>query len=338
MKNPNGYGTVAKLSGNRRKPFVVRKTDGWDDRGFPIYITIGYYTTREEGLIALAEFNRNPYDIDKRNMTLKELYEKWLKTICPKLGDALQKSLRSAYKHIKKLDDLKYQDIRSFQMQETIDNCGRKSSTQASIKNLWGHLDQFAMELDVINKMYSQLTDSAPAEDSHKEPFTEDEVSVLWDHVGDPWVDCILIMLYSGWRITEFLTLETANIDFTEQTMKGGIKTKNGKNRVVPIHSRILPLVKARFNAEAEYLITDQDGNPMTDQVYRKIYTATLEKYGMKHIPHETRHTFRTRLDLAGANKKCIDLMMGHKSLDVGERVYTHKTLDELRTAIELLK
>ena len=36
----------------------------------------------------------------------------------------------------------------------------------------------------------------------------------------------------------------------------------------------------------------------------------------------------------AGANKKCIDLMMGHKSKDVGERVYTHKTIDELRDAI----
>ena len=25
MKNPNGYGTVAKLSGNRRRPFIVKK-------------------------------------------------------------------------------------------------------------------------------------------------------------------------------------------------------------------------------------------------------------------------------------------------------------------------
>lgn len=57
----------------------------------------------------------------------------------------------------------------------------------------------------------------------------------------------------------------------------------------------------------------------------------------MNHTPHETRHTFRTSLDSAGANKKCIDLMMGHKSKDVGERVYTHKTLDELKEAIELI-
>ena len=36
--------------------------------------------------------------------------------------------------------------------------------------------------------------------------------------------------------------------------------------------------------------------------------------------------------------EKCMDLLMGHKSKDVGERIYTHKTLDELRETIKLLK
>ena len=30
--------------------------------------------------------------------------------------------------------------------------------------------------------------------------------------------------------------------------------------------------------------------------------------------------------------------MMGHKSKDVGERTYTHKTFEELKEAIELIK
>lgn len=338
MKNPNGYGSVVKLSGNRRRPFTARKTAGWKDNGQPIYLVIGYYATREEGLIALAEYNKNPYDIDKRNITLNELYQKWSETVLPKLGKSLQGSLKSAYKHMNKLNELKYREIRSFQMQDTIDNCGCGYSTQAAIKNLWGYLDRFAMEMDVIQKMYSVLTTSAPVEDTHKEPFTEDEIKVLWDHAVEPWVDTILIMLYSGWRILEFCTLETANVDMDNQTMKGGVKTRNGKDRVVPIHPAILKFIEVRFNPDSKYLITDQDGNPLPENQYRRIFTTTLEKYGIKHNPHETRHTFRTRLDSAGANKKCIDLMMGHKSKDVGERVYTHKTLEELRTAIELLK
>ena len=43
-------------------------------------------------------------------------------------------------------------------------------------------------------------------------------------------------------------------------------------------------------------------------------------------------------LDNAGGNRKCIDLIMGHKSRDVGNRVYNHKTLDQLRETICLMK
>ena len=58
----------------------------------------------------------------------------------------------------------------------------------------------------------------------------------------------------------------------------------------------------------------------------------------MEHVPHECRHTFETMLDNAGANRKCIDMMMGHVSHDIGNRVYNHKTLDQLKENIELLK
>ena len=57
----------------------------------------------------------------------------------------------------------------------------------------------------------------------------------------------------------------------------------------------------------------------------------------MNHTPHECRHTFETKLDSAGANRKCIDLLMGHVSKDTGNRVYNHKTLDELKVTVELI-
>jgi integrase len=71
---------------------------------------------------------------------------------------------------------------------------------------------------------------------------------------------------------------------------------------------------------------------------YRAQWYDTLKELGFgEHRPHDTRHTFRSRLDSAGGNKVAIDLLMGHASKSVGERVYTHKTLDELRQTISLL-
>lgn len=62
-----------------------------------------------------------------------------------------------------------------------------------------------------------------------------------------------------------------------------------------------------------------------------------MNKLNFHHTLHECRHTFSSRLDSHGANKVCIDLLMGHKSKDTGERVYTHKTIEELKGAICLL-
>ena len=212
MRNPNGYGSVVKLSGNRRNPFCVRKTKGWNEKGHPIYDVIGYFPTREAGMIALAEYNRN-----------------------------------------------------------------------------------------------------------------------------QAWVDTVLILLYSGWRITELLTLKTENVDLKAGTMKGGIKTRNGKDRIVPIHPKIEQFIQEWANRGNEYLITDEHGHRLSDGQYRPHFKAIMEQLGFNHCPHECRHTLRSRLDSAGANKKCIDLILGHKSKDVGERVYTHKTIDELKHALELV-
>ena len=57
MRNPNGYGSVFKLSGNRRKPFAVRITKEWTDEGKRIYKYLSYHITRKEAMQALASYN-----------------------------------------------------------------------------------------------------------------------------------------------------------------------------------------------------------------------------------------------------------------------------------------
>lgn len=97
MKNPNGYGTVVKLSGNRRNPYAVRKTVGFNEKGYPIYKCIGYVSTKAEGLMLLAEYNRNPYDIDLHKITVEEVYDKWSKRDFPEFDTCKrQKQLKNS--------------------------------------------------------------------------------------------------------------------------------------------------------------------------------------------------------------------------------------------------
>ena len=332
MRNPNGFGTVTKLSGSRRKPWVVK--EGKSGRQKPI----GYTATREEGLILLAQYNTNPWDIEADKITLGELYALWLEKRAGKLGLSNQRSLKSAYnQHCSKLENMRYKQIKAYQMQDTIDSSGCGYSTQGTIKNLWGHLDRFAIELDIISKRCSDLLTSAPIPESSKTVFTDEEVSRLWENQHLPWADSILFFLYTGFRISEMIHLQIPNVDLQSQTMIGGIKTEAGKNRLIPIHSKIFNLVQSRAEQSKNGYLFEYEGKKISLTKYREIWAGLMHTLQMHHTPHECRHTFRSWLDTAGANKVCIDRLMGHKSKGTGERVYTHKNIEELRLNIELI-
>ena len=349
MRNPNGYGSVVKLSGKRRRPYWVRKTVGWNDKGYPIYETIGYTETRQEGNILLAEFNKSPWNTGKTGITLEELYNEWKETGFRRLGKSNRSNLKSAYAHISHLSKMRYRDIRSFHMQETIDKCGRGYATQAAIKNLWRHLDIFATELDVTDRRCSELLISDPIPPTSRNRFTDDEIRRIWAYYNDKvldnnhrsvpfrYLDTILILLYTGLRITELLTLKMSDIDLSEKIITGGIKTRAGKNRVIPIHIDIFPLVLNRYEENSIYFINEK-GLPVSGSTYRRHWHRLMDHLQISKTPHECRHTFESVLDSNGANRKCIDLMMGHVSRDVGNRIYNHKTIDELRDAISLFK
>ena len=335
-RNPNGYGCITKLSGNRSRPWVIKVTV-YDEYGGSKQACVGYAETKEKAMILLAKYNNNPWDIDRESVTLAVLYQRWSEVKMPKLQKSTQGSLKSAFKHCSKYYGSKYRSIRSYQMQDTIDNCGCGYSTQGAIKALWGHLDRFAFECDIIEKMYSQLTSAAPIPETKRTPFSQQQIDALWDHADEPWVDTVLIFLYTGFRLNELLTMKAEQVNMKEKTFTGGIKTRNGKDRIVPMHKRIQPLVKHWMDQGNEYLFTYQ-GKKISQSKYYEFWSEVMGKIDADKTPHEARHTVETMLDNAGGNRKCIDMIMGHKSKDVGNRVYNHKTLEQLKETIALLK
>lgn len=96
-------------------------------------------------------------------------------------------------------------------------------------------------------------------------PFTDEEVMQLWNNKDTiPFTDMILMGIYSGWRPQELSILQITDIDLEARTIKGGLKTDAGKNRIVPIHSVIKPLIENRMKEatalQSEYLFNDQNG------------------------------------------------------------------------------
>lgn len=75
----NGSGTIVKLSYNRKKPYQVRvntRIDGW---GYPRFDILGTFPDRVSADIALAEYNKDPYNLENRHKTFKAVFYKWYK-------------------------------------------------------------------------------------------------------------------------------------------------------------------------------------------------------------------------------------------------------------------
>lgn len=335
---PNGYGGVAKLSGRRRNPYCARKTVGYDDRAYPIYDVIGYYPTRKEALEALAAYNADPYDIDLSKSTMKEVYEAWIKEA--NLKDQMKSSMQAAYGHCADLHNRPYKSLRRIHMQSCIDKCGKGYSTRSNIKTLFGKLDDYAYDHDIISKRYSRTLEIGEKEESKKHTlFTDQEVQEIWNHDGQPVFDEILFMLYTGCRISEMLRIKTENVNLEDRTVVLGLKTAAGKNRIVPIHDKILPIVKRHYDPDHVFLFDldpKQNTNTYSNR-FRHQWGKALKGIGIVHFSHDCRYTVRSKLDSAGANKVCIDRIIGHSSGSTGDKIYTIKTVKELHEAMKKL-
>jgi len=348
MRNPNGYGSVVTLSGKRRKKYEVRVNTRMDERNYPTFDVLGRFEDRATAMMALAEYNKSPYDINSSKLTFSEVYEMWfdwkyLKSN-KKYSDSTIRCSKGAYDKCKVLHKMKINDITSDDMQNIIDDYSLSHAYMEHIKNLFRQVFKYAMKYNIVKKDYSEYIEITKEEDDEcGVPFTKEDIATLWKNVDKiPYCDTVLILIYTGWRITEFMELETSNIDMENCTMTGGIKTDAGKKRIVPIHSGIKDIFMRYYNESNKfYLKSDfKENYHMSKPTYYGIFKNVLKECGImdKHTPHDCRHTFTSLLDTAGANDVCIDRLVGHASKTLTKRTYTHKDIEELREAVELIK
>lgn len=335
MRLPNGYGGIAKLGGNRRKPWAARLTIGFDDNGKQRYKYLGYYEKRTEALAALVEYNANPYDIDRRKITFAEVFEAWAARKFESVGSSSVRNYKSIYRKCSALYDIPFVDIKTNHLQGVVD-AHKSLSGVGLLKVLFAQMYAYALKYDICEKDYSLYVE-VPTKTKKKEkvPFSAAEVRTLWEHVHEPHVDIVLILLYTGMRITELLEMRCENVHLSERYMVGGKKTEAGKNRFIPIHNDIVPLISAQLQEGKTFLFQSSRGNMIAYNYFAAYKFAPLmERLGMAHTLHETRHTFISQCDRLGLNTTAIKRIVGHASGDVTVH-YTHKDASELLSVID---
>ena len=270
---PNGFGQISEIkTNNLRKPFRAMVTVGKTPEGKPICRPLkpeSYFPTYNDAYAALVEYNKNPYDLEP-SITVKELYVKWTEEYFKTLkADGSVRAVTSAWAYCSAVYNMRVKDIRARHVKGCMEEGtavvrGREQHPSASMKNkiksLFNLMLDYALEYELVDRNYSRtfnLTEETIKEiqtvKKEHMPFTEEEMGRLWAHVDDKrFVDAMLIQCYSGWRPQELGLLELENIDLENWTFQGGMKTDAGMDRVVPIHSRIRPLVERKYKEALE--------------------------------------------------------------------------------------
>lgn len=336
MRLPNGFGSVVNLGKRRRKPFGVRITTGWNENKRQTYKYLGYFEKKIDALAFLMEYNKNPHQIEAQKITLKEAYDKWSDRHFQKVSENSIKSYKYSFKKCAHLYDVPFHELRTIHFQDIVDEL-ETTSTARTFKNVIKMVYEYGMKHEIVNKDYSEYIEIPKGKTKRVQtPYTLEEINTLWEKQGSEVADILLILLYSGMRISELLNMKVGDVHFENRYMVGGTKTKAGINRVIPLHRKIAPLIEARLNNK-QYLFESRVGGAIH---YSRILLNAqkfFEELGFKHTIHETRHTFISQADRLPINKNTLKRIVGHSSKqDVTNDVYTHKTIDDVIEAIDL--
>lgn len=263
--------------------------------------------------------------------TLSEVYLLWYdwkygENAAKRLSDASRASARIAYKHLEEFHDRPLDDITLSDWQTWLNSQPGSRSTVTNILNLIKQLYRFALPRDLCTRdIGPYLVVPATPEPRHGKPFSDVELAQMWARKNSEVSEFLLIMCYSGFRISAYTDME---INLTEGYFKGGVKTASSKNRIVPIHPAILPLVTKRLERYGSML-------PDGTQAFRK----QMELYYPNHTPHDCRHTFSRLCEQYGVNENDRRRMLGHSfGADITNGTYGHRTVEQLRNEIIKIK
>lgn len=349
-KLPNSLGSITKLSGNRRKPFLARAPATFQfnedcTSGKYIRKTIGCAETWDAAYKLLLDYKASPYDLENKDTTLREVYEGWSKQHYPTISDSSEKGYKAAYAILKPIESTPFQKLRAYDFEDSARKSGKNGPTLKRYKTLINLLYKYAIKYEITNTDYSDVVDLSTLDKNpnkhEKKIFSKKEISTLWEHADNRTVRIILMLIYSGLRIEEMLDLKKQDVHLDDNYINiERSKTENGI-RQVPIAKKVKSFYEEFMKEEGytDHLILNSKRIGYSYSNFRKIYwNRTLESLGMDHTPHETRHTCTSMLAEAKVDPRTIKKILGHAgAMDLTERVYTHLDIKTLLDAINMI-
>ena len=333
----NGQGTVYKRNNGKWQAETCIYVDGLRVRK-----TKGGFNTKTAALEYINQLKNGTMNIStsqalNNEYTLSKIHTLWKET---KKYKDLSASKRTAYKtawnKLKPFWQRNITSIRLAEFQALFDGLTDGYYPKRDMRGLLSHIYDTAIKHEIIptgdNK--AGLIELPTLTATKKDAFTEEEVTALWNdyNAGNKFTAYALIMIYTGMRIGELYELKKENLHLAESYMIGGIKSKAGTNRVIPIAEHIMPLILEVANNSKNGIID------IGNDTFYKYWAIMTERAGVRPLKsHSCRHTTATTLSLAGIPPAIIIEILGHKDFST-TMGYTHIPIADKIEAINKLK
>ena len=350
-RRARGSGSITVDKRNHNAPYTARTAPpAVGLRG----VYLGSYPTRKAAQAALDAFAEGKVT-ELYNITLKKVYEMWSELHFPTLTDSGRTGYTSAFTDLAPLHGRKMRELKTADFQRCVDTVAAKYSRSKceKVRQLCSQLCKYAMQNDVMDKNYAAFLTLPKEDKKEKVTFTAAERETLWEHKSDNRARLVLALIYMGFRIGEIAELKPADVHLDDGYVIGGIKTKAGKNRVIPFPPSI-PEINGFFR---DWLAVPESSplglhvNTLRQfwfypclaelgMIAPPIYNPKNKKYEYKDTrltPHAARHTFASLSAAAGMRPDALQKIIGHADYATTAEVYVHKNVETLRTEMSKL-
>ncbi|WP_073508036.1 site-specific integrase [Streptobacillus notomytis] len=278
MKNSNGTGSIYKLPGKRRCPYIIRSGAIKIDNKYKRKI-IGSASTLKKALEILQEYNSRLGKLSNEKITLKNLFEKWkdskhAKSI--KTEETLNRYINTFENTFKSLFSLNFAQLKYKDYQPLLDNIPKTNGkvSLTVLKSIYLN----AMKNEIIKTDITVLLEASNilTRKVKRVIFKNEFVQYLWikyNETNESKYAIILILFYTGMRSIDLVRIQNKNINLEERYLITGSKTKAGMNRKVPLHHLIFPLVK-KYKNKNIYLFNITSTNNLN-----KIFSKIIQEY-----------------------------------------------------------
>ena len=328
----NGMGTVFKRGRTWTAQYTNYTEVTEDGRYRRHYITKGGFATKKEALLWLEQ-NRN--GTGRTVPTLLELWKVYEENDLPKLSKDKQTAYRKARERLECIIGRRIDTLTTSDLQTAVSKNAGTYYTCRDMKNLLSHLYKRACADGFVPSNLAQYITLPELREKETEPFTPDEVRVMWSawSSGDLFAGYLLLMVYSGMMPGELLSAKIEDIDLDRcEVYRTGKKTTVRKERPIVFAEAVQPVVASLIGGRTKGKLVKAN----KDRWYTEYHAAT-RRIGIRDLPpYACRHTTGTQAANLGLNSAFIQEVMRHAKITTSQR-YIHIGSEQAHAALNEL-